>query len=91
MTVSSRVDQESSERGERGDGDPPAPPLKPPMKLRHKRIDNGAQCALYLDVRVFADLLHEHMKTRRLIVVILISLTNLLHCLRQYLSCDWLV
>jgi len=83
--VSSRVDQESSERGGR---DPSAPPLNPPMKLCHKRIDNGAQCALYFDVRVFADLLHQHMKTRRLIVV---SLTNLLHCLRQYLSCDWLV
>ena len=47
------------------------------MKLRHKGTDNGAQCALYFDVRVFADLLHERMKTRRLIVVISISLTNL--------------
>ena len=75
------MDKESSERGERGGGDPSAPPLKPPMKLCHiKRIDNGAQCALYLDVRVFADLLHEHMKTRRPIVVILILLTNLLYC-----------
>ena len=74
------MDKESSERGETGGGDPSAPPLKPPMKLCHKRIDNGAQCALYLDVRVFADLLHEHMKTRRPIVVILILLTNLLYC-----------
>ena len=85
------MDQESSERGERGGRDPLAPPLNPPMKLCHKRIDNGAQCALYFDVRVFADLLHERMKTLRLIVVILNSLTNLLRFLRQYLSCDWLV
>ena len=85
------MDQESSERGERGGGDPLAPPVNSPLKLRHKRIDNGAQCALYFDVRVFVDLLHERMKTLRLIVVILNSLTNLLYCLRQYLSCDWLV